>query len=546
MKDNDVARYYPMDTIRQMNKDGVLSKFDIIDLAAYNPNLFCYVHLNLPFTRFSPLQERILDTFYDPEKRYRELLLACGRKAFKSLASSCILLFEVYKMLVNIDNPNEYYGLPSKKKIMFQLLAANREQAQGIAFDYIRSLATASPYLNSMIKNSTNDSLEFSKNLMIQVYNSSARGVRGQSSAIVIFDEIAWWIDNRGNLSGDEIYYAVMPNLKVLKHEGKSADSKSILISSPAGRSGIFYENFRSGMHELTIEKTQEAGSEPWRCVFQLPTWELNPKNAFNCRTCPTHNQLTDESLSAEQRKIVMLTCNTCSSNDLRIDYLKNPERFDQEFGAVFVDTISPALSRDKIEKCVKDLMGVDPLGKDKTIPRAISLDPSLTGDAYGFMMGHLDDNDIMIIDLIKEWKGDRDYPIDLKIVKNYVKDICSNYDITHVIADQYQSASTIQALQEEGISAYMLTDTQKLNTEAYERLIARINTDPCKLHIPRHSPFTAKFLNELFFLQRKVAGKTVRFEASINSSDNLTDCAARLCYVLEKEGNRKFTVERL
>jgi hypothetical protein len=430
---------------------------------------------------------------------------------------------------------------------MYQLLAANREPATQIGFDYLKSLVSTSVYLNDKVKNTTNESIEFAKNLVIQVYNSSARGVRGQSSAVVIFDEIAFWIDNRGNLSGDEIYYAVMPNLKVLKHEGKPADSKSILISSPAGRSGIFYENFRTGNHEITIEKTQEAGSEPWRCVFQMPTWSLNPKNAFNCKSCATHVTLSDENITPEQKKVCMLQCQTCSSNDLRIDYLKNPERFDQEFGAQFVDTISPALSRDKIDACVKDFMTLDPLGKDKDIPRVLSADPSLTGDAYAIVMGHLTESDEVEIDLMKEFMAyDHDHPIDLNLVCDYIESLNKNYYITHNVFDQFQSASTVQKLQDKGISAYLLTDTQKLNTDAYDRLIARINTQPSKLRIPRHSPFTKKFLNELYFLQRKVTGKTVRFEASINSSDNLTDAAARMTYVLEREGNRRFTVERL
>ncbi|MFA5306850.1 MAG: hypothetical protein WC365_05360 [Candidatus Babeliales bacterium] len=547
MRTNELAQFYSIGKIREMIKDDILSDMDILDLAAYNPNLFCYVHLKLPFKQFSPLQEHVLDTFYTPEKYYRELLLACGRKAFKSLASACLLLFEVYRTLVLVDDPHEYYGLPSKKKIYYQLLASNREQAQDINFDYIRSLASTSDYLNDKIKNSTNDQLEFAKGLTVKVYNSSARSCRGESSAIVVFDEIAWWIDNRGNLSGDEIYYAVMPNLKILKHEGNPADSKSVLISSPAGRAGIFYELFRGGNHEMTIESTQEAGSEPWRCVFQLPTWKLNPKNQFNCKTCPTHETLSHEDITAEQRKVCMATCQICSSNDLRIDFLKNPERFDQEYGAMFVDTISPAISRDKIELCVVNEMGVDPLGTDKDIPRVLSLDPSLTGDAYGLAMGHLDDENILKIDLLKEWYAfDKNHPIDLKLVQKYVEDIYNNYYITHIVLDQYQSASTVQALQDKGIPAYLLTDTQKLNTEAYERLIARINTEPPKFHIPRYSPFTKKLLNEFYFLQRTVSGKTVRYMAAINSSDNLTDCCARLCYVLEREGNRNFTVDKL
>jgi len=130
--------YFSIDKIREMVTDGILSENDIIDLSSYNANLFCYTVLKMPFPQFSPMQERILDTFYNPENRYKELELICGRKSGKSLISSAILLFEVYKMLTLIDDPHEYYGIPSRKNIMFQLLASNREQAQSINFDYIR------------------------------------------------------------------------------------------------------------------------------------------------------------------------------------------------------------------------------------------------------------------------------------------------------------------------------------------------------------------------------------------------------------------------
>ncbi|MFA5307355.1 MAG: hypothetical protein WC365_07950 [Candidatus Babeliales bacterium] len=544
MKNNDIARFYTMPEIRKMYAEGTLSKYDLIDLAAYNANLFAYKMLQMPFPRFSPMQERILDTFYNPENFYKELLLICGRKSGKSLISSILVLFEVYKKLVLLKDPHEYYGIPNKKKIFFQLLASNREQAQSINFDYIRSFASTSPYLNQHIHNSTNDEIEFDKHLTVKVYNCSARSARGESAAMVLLDEAAHWIDNKGNLSGTEVYTAIRPNLQVLKHQGKPADSKMIVLTSPAGRQGIAWDLFRYGNAEYVVEKTVEHGTEGWRCVFQAPTWLMNPKNAFECKSCEVQKQFDVEELLDDERKLLTAkNCVKCASNELRIEWLQNSAKFAMEYGAEFCDVVSAAFSKEKVMACIDPKMLFDPFGKDKETPRVISLDPSLTGDAFALVMGRIDDDDELLIELIKEWRAfDRDHPIQLKLVQDYVEQLCSNFYISHVILDQFQSASTVQALQDKGLPAYLLQDTQKLNSEGYERMGARINSDPPRLKFPKYDVL----INELCFIQRKAVGKTVRYEASINSSDNITDAIARMTTVLEKEGNRKFTVERL
>lgn len=542
MRSQDLAQFYTMPQIREMWKQGTLSNNDLIDLAAYNANMFAYVHLKMPFKKFSPMQERVLDTFYDPEKFYKELLLICGRKSGKSLTTAILLLFEVYKKLVLIKDPHEYYGIPSKKDIFFQLLASNREQAQDINFDYIRSFASTSPYLSQHIHNSTNDEIEFDKHLKVKVYNCSARSARGESSAVVLLDEAAHWIDNKGNLSGTEVYTAIKPNLQVLKHEGKPADSKMFVLTSPAGRQGIAWDLFRYGNAEYVTEKTVEHGTESWRCVFQAPTWMMNPKNPFICKTCPVQNQYVDAS-DEEKKRLTMSHCVKCTSNELRIEWLQNNDKFNMEYGADFCDVVSAAFSKERVMACVDDKMLFDPFGKDKDTPRTISIDPSLVGDAFALVMGRINEDDELLVEFIREWKAfDRDHPIQLRLVLDELKRLCSSFNVTHIIADQYQSASIVQSLQEDGLPAYLLQDTQKLNSEGYERMGARINSDPPRLRFARNN----SFINELCFIQRKAVGKSVRYEASINSSDNITDATARMTTVLEKEGNRKFTVEVL
>lgn len=497
-----------------MVKEGRLDSEDLLELSPYNCNLFAYTMLKLPFKRFSPAQERILDTFYDPERRYRELVLACGRKGGKTTISAVILLYEIYKTLVLIENPHEHYGLMPKERIYYTLVGPNKEQVQNVSFDYVKTLAISSPYLHKFIVNETNEELLFEKNLVVRVQTSSSRGGRGMSTKIIIFDEIAHFIDNRGNLSGTEVYYALMPNLKPL-----APDSRSMLISSPAGKQGIFWEQFRTGEAIHVEQETPEQGEEGWRAVFQYPTWALNPKLPFNCVTCPTADKCDT----------------TCSSFELAMDYKMNREKFAMEYGAEFCDTVDAALSTERVMACASGRF-IDMVAEDKTTERIISLDPAMSGNSYALVMGHTE-GDLIIVDFLKYYKGDRESPVKISVVEEFILKLCKQFLITHIVVDQYQSASTVQHLNEKGIPAFMVHATQNYNKMAYEYFINRINMG--KIVYPDHR----ELINELTFLQRKQSGKSVRYEAAVGHSDDLADAISRLVYTLETEGNKRFHV---
>ncbi len=511
-----------------MISEGTVSDNDIVDMAGYNCNLFSYTMLHLPFDQFSPQQEAILDSFYDPAKHYKELLEICGRKSAKSLRSAAILLFEAYKLMVHFDDPHDYYGIPRKKGIFCQLLAANRDQAKDTNFDYIRSFASTSPYFCDKIKNSTNDELILDKNIHVKVYNSSARSARGESSMIVIMDEIAHWIVDRSNLSAEEIYPAVMPNLKVMKHQGKPADSRSVLLTSPAAKQGLVWELFRTGNQEHVLQPTLEAGENPWRLVWQSETWNMNPKYKFECRTCPHGTDVKHAG------------CLTCDSMEMKIEWIKSPDRFMQEYGALFVDTCDPALSRLNIDACISDKIHLSLVTEDKQTPRVIALDPGLSGDAYALVMCHMEEN-VIIVDYVKTWNAiDKDHPIQLRLIQEHVEKLCNLYNVFGIVVDQFQSASTVQALQEKGLPAVCIPATSKSNQTSYERMINRINTQ--SIRYPPHRTL----LNELYFLQRKQIGKTVRYEASIDSTDDITDAMARAVEYIEVNMSRRIMVDKL
>lgn len=506
--------FMPINEIFKMYNEGRLEIEDLIDLSPYNCCLFAYTMLDLPFSRFSPAQEYILDTFYNPENKYRELVLVCGRKSGKTTMAAVIVLYEVYKLLTLIEDPQDYYGLMPNERIYVMLVGPSKEQVQNVAFDYIKSLAKTSPYLRNFIKNETSEELLFEKNIVVRAQTSSSRSGRGPSTMMIVYDEIAHFLDTRGNLSGTEVYYALQPNLRPL-----APDSKSVLISSPAGKQGIFWELFKSGDPVHVLQMAPEHGEEPWRAVFQYPTWEMNPKLKFKCLNCPHQ----DDPKKCSSR---------CPSWELYHQFKHNPERFEMEYGAMFCDVVNAALSAERILACATG-RPIDFTTIDKETPRVISLDPALTGDSYALVMGHLD-GDVVVVDLIKYWQGDRDHPIRIDLVESFVRQLCQKFNVTHIVLDQYQSASTVQRLRQEGLPIYMVNVTQKYNQAAYEHLISRINME--KIIYPKHR----RLINELTFLQRKQTGKSVRYEAAVGYTDDLADALARLVYTLDTEGKRK------
>src|SRR6202030_4389015 len=80
------------------------------------------------------------------------------------------------------------------EKAVVMLLACDREQA-GIVFGYIRGLFEQVPALRAMVNRVSNDAIELSNNVVIEVHTNSYRSVRGRSIICCIMDECAFWRD---------------------------------------------------------------------------------------------------------------------------------------------------------------------------------------------------------------------------------------------------------------------------------------------------------------------------------------------------------------
>jgi hypothetical protein len=166
----------------------------------------------------------------------------------------------------------------------------------------------------------------------------------------------------------------------------------------------------------------------------------------------------------------------------------------------------------------------------DKETPRIIVMDPATVGSEYGVAMGHLTDTpkkDLVIVDLVRTFKGDHKHPVDINNVENFVRNLCRNFKIVHIGIDMHQSADTIQRFQKEGLPIHLVNITPKYNQEMYTEFFRRVNTK----HIIY--PNKPEIKEELKFLQKKYCGWGWRIEAARGHLDDISDCLSNLCLLL-------------
>ncbi|MDA4133538.1 MAG: hypothetical protein OK454_10525, partial [Thaumarchaeota archaeon] len=232
----------------------------------------------------------------------RELVLASGRRAGKTTLSGIFASYEVYRLL-NLHNPQEYYGLPNGNRIQIISVATDKDQA-GLLFNEVTTHLAKADYFKPFIANNTQSLINFRTPYDIEKYGPTARhqdgkfvsvygkaslrvtfksciakGLRGAGNIIVILDEVAHFQD-KGQSSAEEIYNAVTPSTAAFSPKnldtgmpiyGSQTDTEAriILISSPLNRTGKFFELFHLAM-------SKQPGSENLLAI-QAPTWEINP-----------------------------------------------------------------------------------------------------------------------------------------------------------------------------------------------------------------------------------------------------------------------------
>jgi len=204
-------------------------------------------------------------------KIFRELVLSAGRRGSKSTLAACISNYELYR-LVKKGNPSKAFGFPDDTEIVILNVAPTDEQAS-VVFEMIQRQAIRCPYLKNRFLHQTMSYFDLQADsdmkptgkpkasLISLAGGCSSNALRGRNAIVVIMDEMAFFIDNGGRFSGDEVYKALNPSTASFGNDGKT-----LLLSSPYAKYGKFWDRFNESFNEPDVT-----------LMFKMYTPMLNP-----------------------------------------------------------------------------------------------------------------------------------------------------------------------------------------------------------------------------------------------------------------------------
>jgi hypothetical protein len=458
-------------------------------------------------------------------KKAIELVLVCGRRSGKTFIASIITAYEAYKLILKID-PQKHYKLPQGEEIRIVNIASTTDQALILAKaaqNRILNSKWFTPYVEgknqSEVRLRTKRDLELytqeirihgkpldiHASIKLQALPCTARGIRGGNIIVGILDEIAHFIDNDGNRSGDQIYEALTPSVATF-----GLDGKIVCISSPYIKAGIFYD--------LYLDAVGREGDAPDhnKLMFRIPTWEMN-------------ETITFEFLESEKKR--------------------NPESFDSEFGAEFSSVVSGFFRYpEKIDDCVKrDEETFLPV---TNFAHYIAVDPSSSQNGYALAMVHVEQREriktengkerkekksVVVLDRWKVWSlRDPEFAglqyIDEEIIHEYMNSLFQKFRVVKVVFDQFDSTSSVLKFRKAGVNAVKTPFSRHYNTKIYKCLRDLIYDERVDLF------FHERGIKELKNLQEKRVGKKqFLIEAPTQgeiTTDDLCDVLANACYI--------------
>jgi phage terminase large subunit-like protein len=165
-------------------------------------------------------------------KQAEEAWAICGRRGGKTR-----IMATVAAWLAAFVDWRPHLGPGEVATIM--LIAANRKQAR-TALRYLRSLFLDHATLTRLVARETDESLELTNRVVIEVQTASYRVVRGYTVAAVLADELAYWIvDAEAANPADEILEALRPAMATMP------GAMLMVATSPYSRRGPVWDAHR-------------------------------------------------------------------------------------------------------------------------------------------------------------------------------------------------------------------------------------------------------------------------------------------------------------
>ncbi|MGA7307582.1 MAG: hypothetical protein WBX05_01380, partial [Pseudolabrys sp.] len=118
------------------------------------------------------------------------------------------------------------------------LFLAQSQRTAKVAFQYACGLFETTPLLRQLVVNRTNDTIELTGGVDLEIRPASFRGLRGVTAVGVIADELGYWYSDDSANPDVEVLAAVRPALA-------TTGGPLLMVSSPYARRGELWEVYR-------------------------------------------------------------------------------------------------------------------------------------------------------------------------------------------------------------------------------------------------------------------------------------------------------------
>ena len=417
-------------------------------------------------------------------KKYtkNEIIMQLGKGSGKDFTSTVGCAYVVYKLLC-LKSPATYFGKPAGDAIDIINVAINAQQAKNVFFKGFKSKIERSPWFAGRYY-AKMDSIEFDESITVYSGHSERESHEGLNLLMAVLDEISGFSmeSASGNDQGktaDNIYNAFRASV-----DSRFPDyGKVVLLSFPR-----YKGDFISNRYESVIaEKNTYVKEHHFILNPDLP--EDDPDNNF------TVTWDEDEIISYKIPGVIAIKKPTWEVNptrkieDFKLQFYTNPGDALMRFACMpgeATDTFFK--SRDKIEKmlCLRNPVDQfrrfdDSFKIDDSKVYYIHADLAQKHDKCAVAVSHVEKwvklqtfNDyeqivpFIVTDVIAWWEPQREGPVDLSEVKNWIIDLRRRgMNIGLVTFDRWNSFDIQRDLKDIGIR----TDTLSVAKKHYEDL---------------------------------------------------------------------------
>ena len=250
-----------------------------------------------------------------------------------------------------------------------------------------------------MIKESLQGSLLLQNDLCISSFPCNSTAARGLPIFLLIFDEIAFY-----RLEGVKADEAIHSSLRPRQAQFERA--KCLKISTPAGKQGLFWDEFSEGFQV------------PGRLTVQAATRVMNP---------------------------------LVSQDFIDKEYRRDPDNAAREFGAQFAETVEGffASIQDKLTACF--VLAEDfPAQRNQTYIAGIDQSGLSGHDRFSFSICHRqkDGGDRVIQDCLRTWNTR-----EADVAFEQIKCLCAAYHTDKCYGDQYAAGYISDGLKKRGLT---------------------------------------------------------------------------------------------